>query len=155
MPPVGDGRCEVYMNLIRRVVNLFPFIIQPGREPSLALALSFSLSLFSKGRITRVYGGWNVAGYSNALRGIIHGDTEGFQGRTADERGSESERCARGYGRWAEDDDSRAIRSRSKGFPFSFPVIVRALPFPRPSLNYFAPFEPRQRGHATRQPLHK
>lgn len=66
-------------------------------------------------------------------------------------RGSESERCTRGYGRWAEDDDSR----RSKGFPFSFPVIVRALPFPPPSLNYFAPFESRQRDHATRQPLYK
>lgn len=69
-----------------RVVNLFPFIIQPGRAISATpVSGSCAFSLSMKGRITRVYGGWSVAEYSNALRGIIRGPTEGFQGRTADE----------------------------------------------------------------------
>lgn len=96
----------------------------PARESPPHIRLSIFLSLFlsrflMKRWIARVYGGWSAAEYSDAPRGLVYGNMEGFQGRNSWRENEDEKYGARGYGRQPE-DDSREICSLRRLFSLAF-----------------------------------
>lgn len=110
--PFDGTRCEMRMNFMRGCKS-FSFY-NPVGEFLPHVRLSISLSFLQR---DSACWGWSVTKYSDALRGIVYGNMEGFRRRNNWRKDENEKYGARGYGR----KTVYARCARSEGFLPAFP----------------------------------